>query len=88
MEIVSLDNINKKDIPLHYRNEYSGEVVYKNMLGQKESIPVEFIVERSALGSLDISVEFTSPIDYPLLPALRSVKSYIAGLDKEGRLPW
>jgi hypothetical protein len=88
MEIVSLNNINKKDIPLHYRNEYSGQVVYINMLGKEVSIPVEFIVERSALGTLDISVEFTSPLDYPLLPALRSVKSYIAGMDKEGLLPW
>lgn len=83
-----MNNINKKDIPLHYRNEYSGQVVYINMLGKEVSIPVEFIVERSALGTLDISVEFTSPLDYPLLPALRSVKSYIAGMDKEGLLPW
>jgi len=80
MKVISLNNINKK--------EYSGHVVYQNMMGSEESIPVEFVVERSALGTLEISVEFTSPLDYPLLPALRSVKSYIAGLDKQGLLPW
>lgn len=87
MKIQSLTNIIKKDMPLHYRNEYSGDVLYQNLSGEEECAPIEFVVERSALGSLEISVEFMQSVDYPLLPALKSVKSFISHLDKRGELP-
>jgi len=88
MEILSLTEIVKKDIPLHYRNEYTGKILYKSLQGGEEKTPIEFIVERSALGTLEINIEFKTPLDYPLVPALKSVKAYISSMDKKGELPW
>lgn len=85
MTIHEIRNINKKENHLHYRNEYSGSLVYSAGTLEEET-PLEFILERDAMGKTDISVSFPSSLHYPLLPALRKVKAYIADLDKRGML--
>lgn len=85
MKIHEIRDINKKENHLHYRNEYSGSLVYSAGSIEEET-PLEFILERDAMGKTDISVNFPSSIHYPLLPAVRKVKDYIADLDKRGML--
>ena len=87
MEILTITNIVKKDIPLHYRNEYSGEILYKTLSGVEETAPIDFVMERNALGDSNIFVKFVRSPDYPLVPALKSVKSHILGIDQRGALP-
>ncbi len=87
MEILRLDNLIKKDIPLHYRNEYSANFIVKDYLGKENPIPAEFILERDALGQVEIALEVKAEIDYPLLPIISKFKTYIINLDKEGNLP-
>jgi protein-tyrosine phosphatase len=86
MKIIEIKDIERKDIPLHYRNEYTGKLVYVNTGNQHSEKRLEFTVERSPVGTPTISVQILDDIDYPLVPAIRSVKSHILQLDKEGKL--
>jgi hypothetical protein len=36
MKILEIRNIIKKDLPLHYRNEFSGSLVYETLTKKKE----------------------------------------------------
>lgn len=85
MKVLEIKNLVKKDIPLHYRNEYSGTFVVKGIHG-KDDLDTEFILERDAIGNIDISVQLLSKPDYPILPVIRELKKYILELDKTGML--
>ncbi len=90
MMIVEVTNIKKKDIPLHYRNEYSGEAHFTNSTGADDAGNchlIEFSIERSALGKIDIQVRFIDAPDYPLVPVIKSLKTYILDLEQKGQLP-
>ncbi|MFP4178958.1 MAG: hypothetical protein ACLFNZ_08175 [Spirochaetaceae bacterium] len=87
MKVLEIHNIEKKDIPLYYRNEYTGKAVLEygpHKVPEEKS--VEFILERSATGAVDISARFLDQINYPLLPALKVLKNYIRELDQKGKL--
>ncbi len=86
MRIIEIKNILKKDIPLHYRNEFSGSIVYETINSKPEEKKVEFILERSASGKIDVNINLLEEIDYPLIPAIRTLKEYILDLDKKGKL--
>ena len=55
MEFIELKEISRKESPIHYINEYSGILVYKNNDAVSEQ-RIEFIVEKSALGSLEFRI--------------------------------
>ncbi len=86
MKVIEIKNLKKKEIPLHYRNEYSASVVFETNKQIKLEKRCEFILERSAIGSIDISVNLLDDLEYPLIPAIRTLKQYILNLDKEGKL--
>ena len=87
MKVLEIRDIVKKDIPLHYRNEYTGTAVVEfppNHIPEEKK--VEFILERSATGALDINARFIDRLNYPLLPALKELKNHIRELDEKGIL--
>ncbi|MBN2050832.1 MAG: hypothetical protein JW760_10340 [Spirochaetales bacterium] len=86
MKIVTIKDILKKENHLFYRNDYSGTVVYEITNGTTLDQPVEFSIERSALGTVDIQIRLPEAFDYPRVPALRSLKAYISSIEKEGTL--
>ena len=85
MEVLELQNLKKKDIPLHYRNEYSGTFILKSIKGQ-EKLDTEFVLERDAIGAISISIHFLSHPDYPILPLTKKIKTFILDLEKAGKL--
>ena len=87
MKIVELINLDKKDIPLHYRNEYSGTAVFKTKTDDRIEKKVEFVLERLATGEKEIEINFLDDIEYPLLPLTNELKQHILELDKKGKLP-
>lgn len=87
MKILQIKNIEKKDIPLHYRNEYKGLAVMEMAADTRLEKQINFILERSPMGQLDVSVELLEDLDYPLLPVIRTLKEFITELDKRGELP-
>ncbi len=87
MKVLEIRNIEKKDIPLHYRNEYTGKAVLEYGPHKvPEEKGVEFILERSATGHIEVSVNLLDTINYPLLPAIKLLKNHILDLDREGKL--
>lgn len=90
MKLVKVDNISKKDIPLHYRNEFSAQALFSDVRGRKKKEthqPIEFSVERSALGKTEITVKVVGEVDYPLVPIIKTLKTHITELYNKGLLP-
>jgi hypothetical protein len=87
VKIVELINLDKKDIPLHYRNEYSGTAVFKTKTNDRIEKKVGFVLERHATGEKEIEIDFLDDIEYPLLPLTNELKQHILELDKKGKLP-
>jgi hypothetical protein len=86
MIVVELLNLHRKDIPLHYRKEFTGEAVL-DLMNRKIQAPVEFVVERKPFGAAEVRVQVLGAVEYPLLPIIRDLKIYIADLDSRGQLP-
>lgn len=86
MKVLEITDIVKKDIPLHYRNEFSGNAHFKSPQSNNIVKSLEFTLERSALGQLDISINLLEDIDYPLIPVIKNLKNFILQMEKEGRL--
>ena len=86
MKLTQIADIVKKNVPLHYRNEYSANAVFDLSEGKTLTRRIEFVVEMSPIGSKDIRINFIDPIDYPLIPILKSLKDEIHILDRKGTL--
>jgi hypothetical protein len=86
MMVVELLNIHRKDIPLHYRREFTGDAVFE-LMNRRIQTPVEFVLERKPLGATEVRVHILEAIEYPLLPIIRDLKTFIIDLDAKGRLP-
>jgi len=86
MQIIEIKNLVKKDVPLHYRNEFSGSVVYNTVQKKNLEKRIEFTLEKNALGSIDIDIKILDDLDYPLIPALKTIKTYLFDLNDKGKL--
>lgn len=86
MKLLAINNITKKDSPIYYRNEYSADSNFILMGVDSITIPINFSIEMAPTGEKTIDVLVTDKIDYPLVPVLRSLKSKIETMEKEGLL--
>lgn len=86
MEVINIKNIIRKDIPLHYREEFSGLAVLNNKRLETSENKIEFSLERTPFGTKEIEIKFSKMPDFPVITALRNLKEYILILEKEGRL--
>ena len=86
MNVISIKNIIRKDIPLHYREEFSGLAVLNDMRAKESESKIEFTLERTAFGTKQVEVKFTTAPDYPVIHAIRTLKEFILNLEKEGKL--
>lgn len=86
MEVVELKDIRKKDLAILYRREFSAVAAIRHVGTGAQDKRITFSIEHLPTGGTRIKVNFLDQIDYPLIPALSSVKAYIAVLEREGRL--
>lgn len=86
MKFSELSEIIKKDVPLHYRNEYTAKAMFNSADGKAVSKRIEFTVEMSPIGTKDIRINFVDNLDYPLVPILKVIKEEIQVLDRKGLL--
>ncbi|MFP4363933.1 MAG: hypothetical protein ACLFR1_08685 [Spirochaetia bacterium] len=87
MRILEMKNLTKKDLPLHYRKEFLGQAVFETMEKKKVEKRIEFSLEHSPTGKIDVKVKLLEDLDYPLVPALNRLKDYIYKLEQKGKLP-
>jgi len=86
MKLVSINNIEKKDVPLYYRNEYSADSDFILIGNNAVNIPIYFSIEMAPTGEKTIDIQFKKSIDYPLVPLLRTLKEKISSMEKKGLL--
>ncbi len=86
MNVVNIINIRRKDIPLHYREEFTGSAVLRNRKLEENKIKMEFSLERTPFGTKQVEVKFPIAPDFPVLPAIKPLKEYILKLEMEGKL--
>ncbi len=87
MELLEIRNILKKDIPLHYREDFSCTAVFADKRSDSNiEIPVDFSLEHNALGNKNVEVTIKESLDYPLLPIKKSIQQYILAMDKERKI--
>ncbi|GHU98656.1 hypothetical protein FACS189483_06950 [Spirochaetia bacterium] len=86
MKIVTVKNIERKDVPIYYRRLFSGTVVLELVNKQIER-PIDFTIETKPTGLKEITVSLAEPVDYPLIPLMKELKAYLNNLDESGGLP-
>jgi hypothetical protein len=86
MKVLSISDINRKDVPIYYRRLFTGlaalEVMNKNIERR-----IDFSIEHKPTGGKEINVSLAEPVDYPLVPLMKELKQFIDKLDKDGSLP-
>ena len=86
MKIIGIKDIIRKDVPIYYKRFYKGTLIL-DLLNRSEEVPLEFIIEHKPTGHLDINATLSKEIDYPLVPLMKELKTYIGELDSTRKLP-
>lgn len=86
MQLLSINNITKKQSPIYYRNEFSAKSSFTLRDSEPVDIPINFSVEMAPTGEKTIEVKVSEKIDYPLVPVLRKLKEEIISMEKKGLL--
>ena len=87
MKIIRITDINRKDVPLYYRNKYTAvaELSLTDTINKK--CQIEFAVEVTPLSGKVYSVDEIKNLDYPTLPVKKALIEEIQNYDREGLLP-
>lgn len=86
MKIVDLSNILRKETHIYYRREFKADATVE-IMGRARTFPVEFVLEHKPTGAVEVNATIAADIDYPLMPVVAMLKTYIGDLDKRGALP-
>lgn len=86
MKIVELRNVTRKQTLLYYRKEFEAEAVM-DIMAKQLTFPIEFVLESTALGTVEVHVSVAKAIEYPLVPIVSELRRYIRELHKTGSLP-
>lgn len=87
MKVVELTDVVRRETPLHYRRTFSATALLRRGESRPEPKRIEFVLEQSPLGSMDVRVTLLDEIDYPLVPAIAAIKAHIRKLHEDGDLP-
>lgn len=87
MKVVELTNVVRRDTPLLYRRTFTATAILTHGATGPEAKRIEFVLEHSPLGPVNVNVKLLDDIDYPLVPALSALKDHINKLDQSGALP-
>ena len=86
MNILELKDINREEGCIYYLRKYTANALLE-LPAETTLTPISFSIETGPMGDRHISVKLISAPNYPVLPLMAALKSYILKDDKEGRLP-
>jgi hypothetical protein len=86
MKVYSIKDMIRKDVPIYYRNLYTGVAVIEMGNVQKD-YRIDFSIEHKPTGQKEIGVSFIDTVDYPLIPITRELKKIISEMEDAGGLP-
>ena len=87
MKVVELTDIVQRETPLQYRRTFTATAHICRGESEPESKRVEFVLEHSPLGSVDVRVRLLDDVDYPLVPTISAIKAHVHQLHEDGELP-
>ena len=86
MQVVSIKDMIRKDVPIYYRKLFTGVAVI-DMNNGPIDYRIDFSIEYKPTGQKEIGITFIDPIDYPLIPVNKELKAYILELEDANGLP-
>jgi len=86
MKVIGIRDIQRKKAAIEYRRMYTGTATLSLNGASSIDVPIEFALEQTALGSIDISVKLLREIEYPVPPVINEIKEYIHKLSTTGQL--
>ena len=86
MKVVSIKDMIRKDVPIYYRNLFTGVAVIEMNNIQKD-YRIDFSIETKPTGQKEIIINFIDTIDYPLVPMNKELKNLISEMEASGGLP-
>lgn len=86
MTILEITDIVRKENFIYYRREFTAKAVY-DLPGKQARGKIEFTIETEPTGKKDIRVMLLDPVDYPVLSVIQHLKSFIASLENDDKLP-
>lgn len=86
MKVLEIRNVYREDGFIYYFRKFKGDAVVQLPLGAQQT-PITFSIEVSPLGTKNIEVNLTQPIDYPVIPMKNALKEFISIEDSKGKLP-
>ncbi|MDR2494296.1 MAG: hypothetical protein LBD24_03635 [Spirochaetaceae bacterium] len=86
MKILEIKEIVRKDVPIYYRRFFSGiaSIEFLDTLMERR---IDFFIETKPTGENEVIVTLAEPVDYPLVPLVKALKTTIETLDSNGALP-
>ncbi len=87
MKLLDINDVAYIESPVLYFREYTGLALFKMADKKSKEIRIKFTLESQSMGPPLVNIEFTDSVDYPLMPLIRSLKSQVMKLDKNGGLP-
>ncbi|MCI1209325.1 MAG: hypothetical protein LKF96_07780 [Treponema sp.] len=87
MKVLAIQQIQREDDGLYYIRRFNAEAVIELPAARVDTTPILFSIEKGPLGTINIDVEITDSLNYPLLPVTKALKTMIRSLDSEGKLP-
>ncbi len=86
MKVERITDIQRKEAYIDYRRMYTGNATLSLNTSGSVEVPIEFALEQTALGSIDITVNLLRKIEHPVLPVIDNLKEYIRELSTTGQL--
>jgi len=86
MRVIAIENIARKNVPIYYRQMYTGMAMME-IVNKTEEHRIEFSIETKPTGDKEITVTLPGDIHYPLIPVLRALKQTISAMHMDGELP-
>ncbi|MDR0689362.1 MAG: hypothetical protein LBG08_03715 [Spirochaetaceae bacterium] len=86
MKIVEIKDIIRKDVPIYYRRHFSGVAILE-LVNKRIERRIDFMIETKPTGEKEISLSLSDPVDYPLAPLIKELKTFVGDLDNNGGLP-
>jgi len=86
MKVITVKDIVRKDVPIYYRLLFTGVAVIE-LTKDPQDFRIDFSIEIKPTGQKEIVVSFLDDIEYPLLPVIKELKTYIDAMHTNGTLP-
>jgi hypothetical protein len=86
MKVVELTDVVQRETLLHYRRTFTATAHLAHGESEPQPTRIEFVLEQSPFGAVDVRVTLLDDLDYPLVPAIAAIKSRIHEFHESGDL--